>query len=89
MDKENKYFYEDGSFATGYMSFINSMIKPFRNSVKGLMEEVLGGKLQDPVDAFNEAEDERARQKEEAEIAAQKKKEIDQKLLAANVNAVK
>ena len=85
----NKYFFVDGSYSSGYEIFITAMIKPFRNSVKGLMEEVLGGKLQDPIEAFIEAEDERARQKEQEEIDAQKKLEVDRKVLLANVSAVK
>ena len=40
----NKYFYEDGSCSAGYTAFLNSMIKPFKNTVKMLMESVIEGK---------------------------------------------
>ena len=51
-----KYFYVDGSFSSGYDAFITAMIKPFKNSVKMLMESVIDGKLQDPVEALTEEE---------------------------------
>ena len=53
----DKYFYEDGSSYAGYSAFVNAMIKPFKNSVALLMEKVIEGKLQDPVEAVNEAEE--------------------------------
>jgi hypothetical protein len=43
------------------------MIKPFKNSVKILMDSVIEGKLQDPIEALTEEEERRAREKEEQE----------------------
>ena len=64
----NKYFYENGSFYAGYSAFINAMIKPFKNSVKTLMESVIEGKLQDPLEAVFE-EEKRLEQKKQEELA--------------------
>ena len=85
----NKYFYEDGSCSAGYTAFLNSMIKPFKNSVKMLMESVLDGKLQDPVEAFVEAEERRNnKEKEEAEKERQEK-ELTKKLYGKSVKAIR
>ena len=72
----NKYFYEDGSFSAGYHAFLNQMIKPFRNTVKTLMESVIEGRLQDPVEAFVEEEE-----KKRAELDAEEKKKKEEKEL--------
>ena len=53
----DKYFYEDGSAVSGYNTFVNSMIKPFKNSVKMLMEGVIAGKVQDPLLAAIETDE--------------------------------
>lgn len=85
----NKYFYEDGSYSSGYSAFINAMLKPFRNAVKTLMESVIEGRLQDPVEAFTEEE---ARRKTEAELAEkefQREKELSSKAYGASVSALK
>ena len=66
-----RYFYEDGSFSAGYSAFINAMIKPFKNSVKMLMESVIEGKLQDPVEALTEEEN---RKREEEILRAEREK---------------
>lgn len=71
----DKYFYVDGSAYSAYSSFLISMIKPFKNSVKSLMESVIDGKLQDPVEAFNEEEQRRA--EEETLRKEEEKKEIE------------
>lgn len=71
----DKYFYVDGSSYSGYNAFLESVVKPFRQTVKTLMEEVIGGKLQDPVVALSE-EDAR-REKEKAEKEKQAKKEAE------------
>ena len=85
----NKYFFEDGSFSSGYEVFVTAMIKPFRNSVKLLMESVLDGKLQDPVEALSEEEAKKAKLKEEEEKAAQKEKDLGKKSYATSVKAIK
>lgn len=74
----NKYFYVDGSFSSGYDAFITCMIKPFKNSVKMLMESVIDGRLQDPVEALTEEENRRAK----AEIEQKEKEEKEKALLA-------
>ncbi len=85
----NKYFFEDGSFSSGYASFINAMIKPFKNSVKILMENVIEGKLQDPVEALTEEENRRAKEKEEQEKALAKEAEGEKRIYSASVRTVK
>lgn len=71
-----KYFYEDGSRSAGYTAFINTMIKPFRNSVAALMESVIEGKIEDPIEAFTREEERRAKEQEEQRIAEEKNKEL-------------
>ena len=85
----NKYFYEDGSFSLGYASFINATIKPFKNSVKVLMESVIEGKLQDPVEAVIEQERRLEEEKIQEETQKQKEKELAEKSYGESVKAIK
>lgn len=85
----NKYFYVDGSFSAGYDAFINAMIKPFKNSVKMLMDGVIEGKLQDPVEALVEEEERRAKQKEEDEKNALKEQELLNKTHGESIKQIK
>ncbi len=85
----NKYFYVDGSYSSAYEAFINGMIKPFRNSVKMLLESVLEGKLQDPIEAFVEEEARRAKQKELDEDNRKKEEELSKKVYGESVKTVK
>ena len=45
-----QYFYVNGSYFESYNLFINQIIKPFKASIKQLMEGVIGGWLQDPLE---------------------------------------
>ncbi|MBO4251072.1 MAG: hypothetical protein J5911_00230 [Clostridia bacterium] len=85
----NKYFYEDGSCSAGYAAFINSMIKPFRNSVKMLMESVIEGKLQDPVEAFLEQEERQKAQEQAAAEEKRREKELSEKSYGESVKAMR
>lgn len=85
----SKYFYVDGSFSSGYDAFITSMIKPFKNSVKMLMESVIDGKLQDPVEALTEEENRRAKEKEEESIRAEKERVLYEKKYGESVKKIK
>jgi len=85
----SKYFYVDGSFASAYDAFITAMIKPFKNSVKMLMESVIDGKLQDPVEALCEEEARREREKAEQEEKAAKEKELLEKTYGASLKAIR
>ena len=85
----NKYFYEDGSFSAGYTAFLNSMIKPFKNSVKMLMESVIEGKLQDPVEAFTEEENRRNELEQAAEEEKRKEKELSEKAYGESIKAIR
>lgn len=85
----DKYFYENGSSYAGYSAFVNAMIKPFKNSVTILMEKVIEGKLQDPVEAVTEEEEKRARQKELDEIASEKEKELSKKAYGDSIKKIK
>lgn len=80
-----RYFFEDGSFSAGYSAFINSMIKPFKNSVKMLMESVIEGKLQDPVEALTEEENRKLNEEKEKEEKERKEKELLSKIYGASV----
>ena len=85
----NKYFFVDGSFSSGYDAFINGMIKPFRNSVKLLMENVLAGNLQDPVEALVEEENKRIKQAQIDAENMEKEKALMQKAYGASVKAIR
>ena len=67
----DKYFYVDGSYSASFEAFKNAMIKPFRNSVKMIMESVIDGKVQDPLEAIIEQEEKLVKQKklEEEQLA--------------------
>ena len=85
----NKYFYVDGSFASGYDAFINAMIRPFVKAVKVLMDSVIEGKLQDPVEAICQLENQKAKQLAEEEERVEKEKRLAQKVYGDNVKKIK
>lgn len=85
----SKYFYEDGSTSAGYSAFITKMIKPFRNTVKALMESVIDGKVQDPILALMEEEARRLEEEEQERIREQKEKEIAKKTYGESIKAIK
>lgn len=84
-----KYFYEDGSYSASFAAFINGMIRPFRNSVKMLMESVIDGKVQDPIEALVQEEKKKAEQKALLEKEAKKEEELLRKNYGASVKAIK
>lgn len=85
----NKYFFIDGSRSASYDAFTNAMIKPFKNTVKMLMESVIEGKLQDPIEALTEEEMRRAREKEEKELTEKREKELLLKAYGASLKAIR
>lgn len=85
----SKYFYVDGSFSASYDAFITAMIKPFKNSVKMLMESVIDGKLQDPIEALTEEEERREKEQKEKELLEKKEKELLKKTYGTSVKAIK
>ena len=85
----NKYFYENGSTYAGYSSFINTMIKPFANSVKVLMASVLSGEIQDPIEALKQEEERKEKQKLIDEENAKKDKELSGKKYWESLKALK
>jgi len=85
----NKYFFEDGSYSSGYSAFITAMVKPFKNSVKMLMESVIDGKLQDPIEALTEEENRKAKEKAEEEKSIQKEKDLMRKTYFGSVKKIK
>lgn len=85
----DKYFYEDGSCYAGYTAFVNSVIKPFRNTVKIIMESVIDGKLQDPVEALFEEEKKREKEREDLERQKQKEKELSKKTYGESIKKVR
>ena len=84
----NKYFYVDGSYSAGFDAFINGMIKPFANAVRTLMESVLEGKVQDPVEALTEEENRKERERLEALEKEKREKELSKKTYFANVKKI-
>ncbi len=85
----NKYFFIDGSSFSAYNAFIESMIKPFVSAVKTLVESVIEGKLQDPIEALVEEEKRRAEEKKMREIEARKEKELLEKAYGTSLKAIK
>ena len=85
----NKYFYVDGSFASGYDAFINAMIRPFVKAVKTLMDSVIEGKLQDPVEALCQMESQKAKELAEEQERLEKDKELSKKVYGENIKKIK
>ena len=88
-DFVSKYFYVDGSFSSGYDLFINSIIKPFKNSVKMLMESVIDGKLQDPVEALVEQETRREQELKLEQERAKKEQELLKNAYGKSLKAIR
>ena len=84
-----KYFFVDGSCSASYDAFTNAMIKPFRNTVKMLMESVIEGKLQDPIEALTEEENRRAREKEEQEQTEKRERELLKKAYGMSLKTIR
>lgn len=85
----DKYFYEDGSCYSGYSAFLNAMVKPFKALVEKLMESVIEGKIQDPVEALNEEELRKAEEKKVLDEEEKKNKELSLKKYGASVKKLK
>ena len=85
----NRYFFVDGSSFSSYNAFIESMVKPFVSAVKTLMESVIDGKLQDPIEALVEEENRRAKEKEDKEIAEKKEKEMLEKAYGNSLKGIR
>jgi len=85
----NKYFYAHGSFSSGYDAFITGMIKPFKNTVKMIVESVLDGKIQDPIEALIEQEKRLERESQEKEEQARKEKEFLKKTYGLSIKQIK
>lgn len=84
-----KYFYEDGSYSAGFSTFVNAMIKPFRNTVKAITESVIEGRLQDPIEALTEEEARRKREKEQKEREERLEKETSLKTYGESLSALR
>ncbi len=84
-----RYFYEDGSFSSSYNSFISTVVKPFRNAVKTVMESVIEGKIQDPIEALCAEEERREKLKKEQELQKEKDDELARKTNGENVKKIK
>ena len=85
----DKYFYVDGSAYSAYASFLNAMVKPFKSSVKILMESVIEGKLQDPVEAFNEEETKRIQEENLKAEEEKREKERSKKAYAESLKSLR
>ncbi len=84
-----KYFYVDGSYSASYDAFITSMVKPFKNTVKMLMDSVIDGKLQDPIEALNEEEQRREKEKKDRDLKERHERELLKKAYGASVKVLK
>ena len=84
-----KYFYENGSIYESYDAFLKNLIKPFKATVVALMESVIDGKLQDPVEAVLEEERKKAKAEADALAKAKKEEELAKKSYADSVKLVK
>ena len=85
----NKYFFVDGSNSSSYDAFINAMVKPFKNSVKMLMEKVIEGKLQDPISALIQEETRIAKEQEEKEQTEKRDRELLKKAYGVSLKKIK
>lgn len=85
----DKYFYENGSLFEGYAAFLKTVVKPFKSMVVSLMDSVIEGRIQDPVEAVMQEENKRKEEKEREELKAKKQKELSSKTIADSVKAVK
>lgn len=85
----NKYFFEDGSYSASFSQFVQNVIRPFCDTVKTLMQSVIEGKLQDPLEALVEQEERLAKEKLEQERQAQIDKELSQKAYGESVKSIK
>jgi len=88
-DLIGKYFYENGSLFEGYNAFLSGMIKPFKNTVVVLMESVIEGKIQDPIEAVMEEEKARSEKQKQDEIRQMKEKELAKKSLGNAIKTVR
>ncbi len=84
-----RYFYEDGSCFSGYIAFINTVIKPFKNTIKMIMESVIDGRLEDPVEALVEEEKKKQAEQEAEEKQKQIEKELSEKTYGESVKKIK
>ncbi len=84
-----KYFYEDGSFSSGYSAFLNGMIKPFKSAVISIMEKVIEGKIQDPVEAISEQEAKKLSEQTEEKLQREKDKELSKKAYGNSIKTIK
>ncbi len=84
-----RFFFEDGSFSGSYSAFINGVIKPFKSAVETVMESVISGTLQDPIEALNEEELRREKQREEELEQAKKDKELSEKENGESIKKIK
>jgi len=85
----SKYFYENGSIYEGYSAFLRLVIKPFKATVVNLMENVIEGKIQDPVEAVNQEQQLRAQKQAEEMAKVLKEKELEEKACAESIKAIK
>lgn len=85
----SKYFYVDGSFSASYSAFLDTMIKPFVSTVKKLMDSVIEGKLQDPLEALSEEEALKEQKRKEEELRKKKDKELSEKKYGESVKTLR
>lgn len=85
----NKYFYVDGSFSAAYAAFISQMIKPFCSAVISIMQGVIDGSVQDPVEALSEEEDRKIKEKEIAEKEEAIEKDLLEKSYGKSLKEIK
>lgn len=85
----DKYFYVNGSFFESYNAFLEQMIKPFSTAVKTVMEKVIDGAVEDPIDAVIREEERKNKEKEEEKNKELKEKELSLKSYGDSIKALK
>ena len=85
----DKYFYVNGSLFESYNAFLEQMIKPFSAAVKSVMEKVIDGAVEDPIDAVVREEERKNQEREQEKERQLKEKELSLKSYGDSIKALK
>ncbi len=85
----SKYFFVDGSCSASYEAFTTAVIKPFVNVIQMLMEGVVDGSIQDPIEALNAQEGLKAKELAEKAQTEKRERELLMKAYGKSLKAIK
>lgn len=85
----SRYFFVDGSRSAAYEAFTAAMIKPFVNVIKMLMEGVVDGTIQDPIEALNAQEGLKAKELAEKVQTERRERELLMKAYGKSLKAIR